>query len=221
MNIKTEQICRRIRRQRKYGVATTHEFLTYASIFESRWDVDMPNYIAALQGHLAHSFMHGVPQRDDSSSAMPAVYTTDQFLVERVHSDLVQHAADAQYHDHGRTQHDKVQYHLHDHDPWTIATEVPVWGQEWNGMMDVVRLKPAWIVELPDFKPDLPRGIIKKTVVGDVVGITTKKMLAICSQVARYWAGLRAITNIPAQQLVPLVFNDEAAFKIIKHPFTT
>lgn len=120
------------------------------------------------------------------------------------------HAKAAGYRNWGKSQHDIVQTHLHNWDEFTIATEIPVYDDDVNGFMDLLRIHPklGWKIEIPDFKPDLP-GTAKSF---PATAMKTKKMQNIAAQLDKYARLLALRTGIDPEYIFCTAFDDEAAF---------
>lgn len=219
-----ERVIRLLRRDRGPNFTGLHEFTTYASVFEPEHWTEAPNHVKALVGHLANSLMYGLPDRP-SGSRDGEVYAEADFTIRRLPPTYpkIEYARRAKYSGWGEQQHAKVQQYLHNNDPYILATEVPVWGDTWNGVADDLTLAPSWVVDVGDFKPDLPATVKKQTPHPEtgVVPIKTKGMLKIVSQLTRYYAGFIDLCNSTPAWFRAIAYDHEAAFEIIRNPLTT
>jgi len=207
-----------LKRPRGADYVGTHEFTTYASIFDARisgrWSI--PEHIRLLCHHLTDAFENGIPERP-KESRNGDVYEASDFVVRRLESHpKVQYAKQAKYGCWKEYQHQKVQQHLHNVDPTLLATEVPVWGEDWNGVADDLSVLPDSTVEVGDFKPDLP-ATIKKHPPG-IVPLKTKAAIKIFSQIARYRAGFVERAAGVRAKFKAIVYDHEAAFELISDP---
>lgn len=101
--------------------------------------------------YLRSVFLSGCPSLDGKVSVTerPPIMVR----VERRNSELTDLALKSDYRLRGSFQHSFVQKYFLENDPYTIATEVPVWDDKFSGHLDFLRIFPEKI-QVPDFKPD-------------------------------------------------------------------
>lgn len=101
--------------------------------------------------YLRSVFLSGCPSLDGKVSVTerPPLMVK----IERRKSDLTELALKSDYRLRGSFQHAFVQKYFLENDPYTIATEVPVWDEKLSGHIDLLRLFPGKI-QVPDFKPE-------------------------------------------------------------------
>jgi hypothetical protein len=128
-----------------------YPFKTYSVI----WD-ELPRenpLLAKLYLYFQQLIMEGVPEKAGRKS----VSTGKKLLidVEKRKSDLTGLAFDADYQRQQNNQHKLVELHFMKNDPYTIATEIPVYNDEWMGHIDILRvIDGGKRLQLPDFKPN-------------------------------------------------------------------
>lgn len=130
---------------------TTHLFQTYDFIYEK--DEHIFRYMKSI-------FENGAEiEKEKSASSTKELMLCQEEVFE---SDLIQLAMNSNYHGNGYSQHSIVQEYFLKNDPYTIATELPIWSNVDNmsGFIDIVRIKIVKIescdivrIQLCDFKP--------------------------------------------------------------------
>lgn len=169
-----------------------YPFTTYSFIFSH--DYGKEAYFTSLCIYLEVLFTHGIgddcPRKSVSSGSKLVVN------VENRPSDLCKFAANAQYQEREHWQHRAVQEDLLKLDPTTIATEIPVFDEDWIGHIDILRWKDGKI-EIADFKPNAHR--------------ETKA----AGQIFRYRNLLAKALNIPATDIQACYFDDKNAYFLI------
>jgi len=190
-----EKMVRHCRKERDSGYTSLHDFTVYSDIFGK--NPDSPDHIQALFSHLRHAMLFGVPQRSQTCSAQIREFT---LIVKPLETDLVAYAELSAYRGWGKNQHPIVQNYLHEFDPLTIATEVPVWSNAelngTNGFIDIIRVTPDWFIEVSDFKPN------------------AAKEKKASQQVQKYIELLIESTGIDRKWLIGTYFDDTHGFII-------
>lgn len=96
-------------------------------------------------------FLNGHPEKDYKSVSQQAPYIVP---VERQDDkSLIPMAQAADYREGWKFQHEKVQRFFIKKDPFTVATELPVWDDDTLGHIDIVRWMPFGKIQVLDFKP--------------------------------------------------------------------
>jgi len=122
-----------------------YEFITYSCVFEVP-----PAPFQKLYLHLREAMMHGVEDKEyQSVTSLPLLITATPV---KIPSELIALAQSADYHGCGNKQHQKLQRYFLDHDPCTLAIEVPVALDNVLGHIDIIRIKGDKI-QVVDFKP--------------------------------------------------------------------
>lgn len=126
-----------------------YPYTTYSTIFSPGEPEDSPLHYALFM-FLSEMFIKGVPQGEFSSVSQGDIIPTN---LERKEDDMiVKYCQKAKYHGHGKEQHTIVQEYFLENDPYTIAIEVPVYGDGLLGHIDILRILDNRIQVL-DFKP--------------------------------------------------------------------
>lgn len=98
------------------------------------------------------AFRYGLPDREKSPSQMPALMIETNQLFDHPYCKL---AFDSGYMGQGNKQHDIVQNYFMENCPECLATEVPLWTEEYSGCADLMTLKlDPFKIGIWDFKPD-------------------------------------------------------------------
>lgn len=126
-----------------------YPFTTFSCILdEITYQNELKNKLFA---YLRTVFLKGMPPVEDriSVTERPPIVVK----VENRKCDLVDFAKKADYRDRWKFQHPVLQKYMLDNDPYTIATEVPIYDEKFSGHIDLIRLFPSKI-QVPDFKPE-------------------------------------------------------------------
>jgi len=170
-----------------------YPFTTYSFIFD-RHSQRPEAHFTSLCIYFELLFIHGMEETD---TYRKSVSSGSKLVVnvERRPSDLCEFAANAQYQEREHWQHRAVQEDLLKLDPKTIATEIPVYDDEWVGHIDIIR----WVdgmIEIADFKPN------------------AHKETKAAGQIFRYRNLLAKALNIPAESIRACYFDDKNAYFI-------
>lgn len=213
-----ETIIRRCIRQRGDTHTTIHDFAMPSCIFKE--DKPLPPHIKKLMAYLRWAFYNGNPDREKSSSEGELIEGLSSILHESILpqmtcDSLAQgqtiHLEEDYLCKMGNSQHPLVQWHCLENDPFTIALEVPIFNDDMNGFIDILRLHEDWIIEVADFKPDTP----KRLVLSREEGKKTKKQQQIESQVWRYAKWLVRILKIDPKFVIATYFDKNGCYRII------
>lgn len=180
------------------GREVEYPFTTYSMILGSRREKpeETPlahNIKSCLIAYLREVFVQGVPSKLDRSVTDLSPIVTQIKQIPK--SDLVDLAKAAEYHGSGNQQHERVQKYFMENDPYTIATEVPVWNSDTLGHIDILRLFAEYI-EVDDFKPK--------------AHLETKA----ASQVIRYVSMLSKQLGLPLRYFKARYFDDQNCYEI-------
>ena len=163
-----------------------YNFITYSCIFSPS--------PTPLYKHLREAFVNGVPVKEYRTvTELPPVITAKPL---RVQNELPQLAKCADYNGFRSKQHERVQRYFLDHDPHTIAVEVPVWNDDVLGHIDLLRLMPDGKLQVLDFKPN-----------------AANEDRAAC-QVHRYMEILVALGAVDRKDIEGYYFDDKSAFSV-------
>lgn len=143
-----EKLIRFCQRKRGENYVATHEYTIPSSILKG--DIDCAKHVQNLFNHMRHAFVLGVPEREKSSSTLGV---TEGLEFEPHESEIIELCAAAQWAGKGKEQHPIVQNYFWYNDALTIGLEVPVWNDEVNGFIDILRVHPDGRIEIADFKP--------------------------------------------------------------------
>ena len=121
--LKYPKIIREFHVERSPGHIMTYPFTTYTQIFEKD---NRPNF-QRLCKYFRSVIRYGVPERagKGSVSQQPKLMIETEYI----DSPLVDFANKSDYYGMGMKQHDRVQEYMHEHNPFTFATEIPVWSE--------------------------------------------------------------------------------------------
>lgn len=111
---------------RREGFTMVYPFTTYTTIFGPD-QPERPN-LNKLNAYFRELFLQGTPSPEGKGSVSKGKKLMIE--VEPFDTDLIRYAFDAGYDGMGKEQHETVQNHLHAKDPFTYATEIPVWSTE-------------------------------------------------------------------------------------------
>jgi hypothetical protein len=188
---KGEQLTRYCHRKRSETYSTIHDFTIYSSVFNGAGG--NTHHLKALAAYLSRTFISGCPHRESSASQTKK----KELEFEPYESDLVKHADASGYRGWGKNQHPIVQRYLHENDPFTIATEVPVWNNSTSGFIDILRIHANGLIEIADFKP------------------YAKKEKKAAAQVKKYKDILCKTAYIPPEKVFCTWFDDEDSFILL------
>jgi hypothetical protein len=197
-----EEITRLCHRKRSETFTAIHDYTMYSDCFTADDRNDLPDHIKNLMMYLADALIDGMPDRPVSASQSAP---DDNLKTWYQHFELVDMAKDAGYRGFGREQHPIVQRYLRYNDDKTIATEVPVYDDERNGFIDILRVHEChpvlgeWMIEISDFKPDAAK---------------EKKASA---QVDKYRKLLSFCANVPIDKIF-CSYNDDTDGYIVVYP---
>lgn len=124
-------------------------FKTYSCIWEG---VENP-LLQKLYNYFQKLIIDGVPEHPGRKS----ISAGNKLMVEveKRDSDLCGFAMDADFKRQEKFQHRLVELEFMRNDPNTIATEIPVYNDEWSGHIDLLRvIDGGKRLQLPDFKPN-------------------------------------------------------------------
>lgn len=167
-----------------------YSFETYPFIFNAK---PKDPAAEAILNYLRKVFIEGIPDPSAKKSVTecpPLILQT-----ERVKNEMVKHALKADYRNCGRGQHHRVQHQMLKYDPLTIAIEVPVFDDELNGHIDILRICNGKIQVL-DFKP------------------LAHKERKAASQVYRYILLLAKALKLPLSCFEGYYFDDCNAYRV-------
>ncbi len=166
-----------------------YPFTTYSFIFEQQTDPLFQKLCIYFQ----ELFLSGMP----ASKGQKSVSQGGKLVVNVAprKSDLCTYAENSQYQEREHWQHRAVQEDLLKMDAATIATEIPVFDDEWVGHIDLIRWKDGRI-EIGDFKPNAHR--------------ETKA----ASQIFRYRNLLAKALQISATEIAACYFDDKNCYYI-------
>ncbi len=183
-----EQISRRFEVDRGNDFIMHYYFTTFSFIWEPSENPVLQNLFTYLQSLM----IDGVP----ISAGQKSVSGGPKLLLDTKQDnshDLVKLAADSDYDRAQKYQHTVVQRHLLANDGKTIATEIPVWDDEWRGHIDGIRWHGDHL-EIFDFKPN------------------AHKETKAASQIHRYRNLLSKRCNIPLDLVKCCYFDDRNCY---------
>lgn len=211
-----EKISRACLRHRQNGYTAMHLFSLYSEVFSFK--ANTPPHIRKLLAYLSSVFVDGCPERESSSSEGEII---DGLFSIPVSSELCSMAKSSMCAGQriliggkeikksmGTDQHPIIQGYLMNNDPLTMATEAPLYNDRINGFIDVLRITPDWIIEIVDYKPDIPAGLKAGR---EKITIKQKK---IQSQLKRYQSMLCERLDIHESFTRLIYFDHEAAFEV-------
>jgi len=214
-------ICRVFTKQRG-EYEQKYQFTTYSDIFSlDKFEGDM-NF---LMHYLRDVFIDGIKQQHPPKISSEVALDFNrksvsqgprlQVAVEEIKHPLVALAEEANYRGNGNQQHPIVQRHAFANDPDMLAYEIPVYDDEWEGHIDILRVVKQGInldecgkaegkskiehpfrFEIVDFKPE------------------AHKETKAASQVWRYCNLFAQCTKIPLELIDGIYYDDRHAYQI-------
>jgi hypothetical protein len=109
-------------------------------------------FLVRLKAHLVEVLWHGHPDFIDkisASQASPLILPKPRFVKDDPVSEFAKMSG---YNGAQNSQHLTVQRYMLDHDPHTIAIEIPFWSETHSCHVDIIRVFPEKI-QFWDFKP--------------------------------------------------------------------
>ena len=147
-----------------------------------------------LFDYLKDVFINGIPD-----NSVPSISEMNELFVDivREENNITTLASLAEYEGQKFNQHNIIQEFLLKEDPLTIATEIPVWTDEMQGHIDIIRILENDIIQVLDFKP------------------LAHKERKAPSQVWRYRKALSKRTGIPAKNIQAGYFDNKNSYFLI------
>jgi hypothetical protein len=147
--LKTDIITRRFIKKRGEAYIP-YDFTTRAGVFDYTQILkEQPQELYELFAYLSNIFLEGTTYRDLGCSNPETLVTGDIKQIKNTF--LCELAGKSEYEGKGKFQHKTVQDYLLRHDPFLIATEVPVFDEERSGFIDLIRFNKK--IQILDIKP--------------------------------------------------------------------
>lgn len=192
----TNQIHRRFIKMRG-EYAKPYVYKTFAGILENNWLANDTLYFKLAQGLLAR-FLQDFEKRDLGCSNATEIIGSN--IVEMIDHELVFYGQQSEFVGQGHDQHDIAQDWLLENDPMTLAVEVPVWNDERQGFIDIIRYNTDTNrIEIVDLKPNA----------------SAEKVTKVTAQLHHYRLMFCELFDIPADMVDCLYFDEKNCYKLI------
>jgi len=187
--IDDELLTRKFLVERSNGFTMSYPFTTYSCI----WKLPSDPLLAKLYTYFQRLFLEGINGNIIEGKKSVSGGRKLILEIENRKSELCDLASEADFERSERYQHRIVEEYMLRHDPHTIATEIPVYDDEWVGHIDQIRIIKDRL-QVCDFKPN------------------AHKETKAASQVFRYRALLSARTGIPVEKIDACYFDDKSCY---------